>query len=77
MVMWSCLNHMLFSNKVMLLFIPAFVSIGSDFVLVTPSLVPRLDTSVDATLLLCESMSYFSSWSTVFGTTLEPYVAAF
>ena len=38
----------------------SFVSVGSDFVLATPSLVPRLDTSVDATLLLCEGMSYFS-----------------
>ena len=47
-------------QKVMLLFIPAFVSVGSNFALATPILVPRLDTSVDSTLLLCEGMSYFS-----------------
>ena len=39
-----------------------FFSVGCDFVPATPSLVPTLGTRliVDATLLLCEVMSYFS-----------------
>ena len=57
MVSWSCGLACLPKSDV--LFIPAFVSV-SDFVLAPPILVPRLDTSVDSILLLCEGMSYFS-----------------
>ena len=50
---------LVYQKVIDVLFIPAFVSV-SDFVLAPPILVPRLDTSVDPTLLLCEGMTYFS-----------------